>query len=374
MKSIQRVLIFRPDNIGDVMLFSGALKHIRNIYPDAYITLAVQDHIVNLMELCPHIDKCISLKDLNWWYRIEKAAIPYISILKSIVRRSDRYWNMITKLFDLVIFPVKSPQAQHIEMVSDLGVRKIYGIAGCTLNAPAGGYSEKIDPKILFSNYLDVSKDDPWRHEFFTTLDFLKFLGCGVSDINDIKPEMWVSDSDKNLLENERTNSRKIIGLFPGGSFKDKCWCPENYEVLARLLSNSLTYVIFGGLEDTSIANKVESFLRKVRSDIEVISLVGKTTLRDLYKTISACNLVLSMDTSGLHMAITAGVPTIGIVGGAHYGRFIPWGNPERHIFMTKKMECFYCNWNCIKDTFECIHGVSPEGVADNVNKLLRLH
>ena len=34
-------------------------------------------------------------------------------------------------------------------------------------------------------------------------------------DINDIKPEIWVSDSDKNLLENERTKGWKIIAFSP---------------------------------------------------------------------------------------------------------------------------------------------------------------
>ena len=104
---------------------------------------------------------------------------------------------------------------------------------------------------------------------------------------------------------------------------------------------------------------------------MKVINLVGLTTLRELYKTISACNLVVSMDTSGLHLAITAGIPTIGITGGWHYGRFIPWGDPERHIFLTKKLECFTGNLNCKIDRVECIQGVTPEEVYFNINKLL---
>lgn len=79
----------------------------------------------------------------------------------------------------------------------------------------------------------------------------------------------------------------------------------------------------------------------------------------------------MSMDTSGLHLAITAGIPTIGITGGWHYGRFIPWGDPERHIFLTKKLECFNCNLNCKIDRVECIQGVTPEEVYFNINKLL---
>lgn len=369
---MQRILIFRPDNIGDVVLFSGPFKHIRKKFPDAHITLAVQEHIVNLVELCPYIDKCISLKDLNWWLRVKDIPVPYISKLEVAVRRLERYWKMITKPFDFVIYPVKSPQWQHLLMLYDLGIKKIYGIVGCTVNMPNGGYPANIDPNMFFSDCLDVSKKDPWRHEFFTTLDFLKFLGCDVSDINDIKPEIWVSDSDENLLENERTKGRKVIGLFPSASFEGRCWNPENYETLARLMHDNLIYAIFGGLEDASISNQVEFFLKKGCPDIKIINLAGKTTLRELYKTISTCNLFIGMETSGLHLAITASIPSIGIVGGGHYERFIPWGDSDRHIFLTKKLVCFQCKWNCKKDRVECIQSVAPETVAYNVNMLLK--
>jgi ADP-heptose:LPS heptosyltransferase len=368
---VQRILIFRPDNIGDVVLFSGALKHIRKRYPGTHITLAVKEHIVNLVELCPYIDKCISLEDLSWWHRLKNIPVPYIAHLKKIVRRLDRYWKMITKPFNFVIYPVKSPQEHNLPILYDLGIKKIYGIVGCAVNMPQGGYPEHLNPRILFSDYLDVSKEDPWRHEFVTTLDFLKFIGCEVSDITDIKPEMWVSDFDKNLLENERTNGRKIIGLFPGGSFKQKCWSPENYEALAELMPNDVSYVIFGGLGDVNIAHEVELYLKKGSLNIKVINLVGKTNLRELYKTISSCNIVVSMDTSGLHLSIAAGTPSVLIAGGWHYGRFIPWGDPQWHVFLTKKLDCFYCNVNCKMDRFECIQGVTPEEVYSNINNLL---
>ena len=61
--AMSKILIFRPDNIGDVVLFTGALKHLRKKFPDAYITLAVLEHAVNLVEVCPYVDKCISLKE-----------------------------------------------------------------------------------------------------------------------------------------------------------------------------------------------------------------------------------------------------------------------------------------------------------------------
>lgn len=371
MKS-ERILIFRPDNIGDVVLFSGAFKHIRSRFPDAEITLAVQKHIINLVELCPSIDNCISLEDLNWRrsYK-DPSALPFPR-LEAMVRKIERSWKKLVKPFDIVIYPVRSPQKHHLQMLSYLCVKRIKGIVGCTVNLSREAGSEHLDLRLLFSDVLDVSKEDPWRHEFFTTLDFLKFLGCDVSAGEDIRPEIWVSSTDRNLLEHERRGKRYIIGLFPGGSFKGKCWNADNYETIARILPDQVLYVIFGGSEDVGISRDVESFLKIGCRDIAVINLAGRTTLRELYKTISACDLVISMDSSGLHLATTAGIPTVGIVGGWHYGRFSPWGEPDRHIAMTNRLECFHCNWNCTKERIECIQGVAAADVARCADMLLK--
>lgn len=371
---MQRILIFRPDNIGDVLLFSGALRHIRRLYPDAHITLAVQKHIVNLVELCPSIDKCISLEDLNWWLKVKDLPVPYMAELESALRKLDRYWKLISKPFDLVIFPVKSPQRHHLFMLYDLGINKVYGIVGCILNVPRGGYPAHIDPKSFFSDYLDVTKEDPWQHEFLTTLDFLKFLGSDVSQVSDIEPEIRISGSDRNLLKNEQNKNRKIIGLFPGASVNARCWDPVNYEHFSKLMGDNFLYAIFGGLEDASIALEVEYYLQKGCPDSEVINLVGKTTLRELYRTISACDLFIGMETSGLHLAIAADIPTIGITGGGHYGRFIPWGEPERHLFLTEKLGCFCCNWKCKNERYACIQELLPEEVANCAKRLLLAH
>ena len=60
---INRVFILRPDNLGDLVLFSGALPHIRAHYPQAEITLCVKRYLRNLLELCPHVDRLLCWED-----------------------------------------------------------------------------------------------------------------------------------------------------------------------------------------------------------------------------------------------------------------------------------------------------------------------
>jgi ADP-heptose:LPS heptosyltransferase len=375
MKSVEikRVLIFRPDNIGDVILFSGAFRHIRALHPRAHITLAVQSHIVNLVALCPYVDNVVSIDDLILWRKLQKKGVRGSYHFARVLRIMERSWKKLFQPFDSVIYPIRSPQVPHLKILSDLCVKVILGIVGCNVNEPEDGYPDHIHPKKLYSGYLDVSSEDPWRHEIFTTLDFLRFLGREIRNIDDIKPELWVSKPEQNVLKDIVDSNGTTIGLFPGASDCIRCWNVENYAKLTDSINYEVdAYVLFGGPNDANLASEIERLLEKAQPGLKIVNLAGKTTLQELYKCISECSVLISMESAGLHMGITAGVPTVGIAGGGHYGRFIPWGDKTKNIVLTEKLDCFNCNWRCDRERIECIEGVTPAEVASAVNRLLR--
>ena len=370
----ERILIFRPDHIGDVVLFSGALKQIRLLYPDAHLTLAVQPHIVNLVELCPYVNSCVPVNLLTWVLRIKAAGIPYAQLFEANLREVNRYWNRIFSKFDMIVYPVKSPQVCHLDIVHELNAKKAIGIIGCNVNVPQNGYPKVLQPVKLFTDRFDVSNYDPWRHELLTTFDFLRYLGCQISSLDDIQPEFWLSDCEVDHLAEARKFGKKIVGLFPGGSFKEKCWTPENFGEVARFIGQGHIYTIFGSKTEELLADDVASCITRSVKKSDIVNLVGRTSLRELVKSIASCDIFIGMDTSGLHVAIASGVPTIGIIGGGHYGRFVPWGRNETNIFLTRELDCFYCNWLCTKNRVECVQGVTPREVADEAKRLLDLN
>ncbi len=361
---IKKILICRPDNIGDVILFSGALKHIRKLHPHAHITLAVQAHIINLVELCPFVNTVISIDELAYWRKLQRMGVLGAHRFQSQIKKTEtlirRKFNLIKK-YDWIIYPVKSPTIIDLSILANIKSKRLTGIVGCNVNMPT---KADFKPENIYSDYLDVTNEDPWRHELYTTLDFLKYLGADVDSITQIQPEFWLSDADKNFMNNLGFK-KPIIGLFPGASNDIRRWNVSNYRKLAKLIPEIFSFVIFGGPHDITIANKVEESLRSAKDDVQILNIAGKTTLRQLYAAISACSVLISMDTSALHMGITAGIPTIGIVGGGHFGRFVPWGNPQKNVIMTNKLDCFHCNWQCMKDNIECIDGVSADTVAN---------
>jgi ADP-heptose:LPS heptosyltransferase len=130
-------------------------------------------------------------------------------------------------------------------------------------------------------------------------------------------------------------------------------------------------FVIFGSSQDMETTSGLAVSLKTACPTATVVNLAG-TTLRQLMACISLCDILLSVDSAGLHLGIAAGIPTVGILGGWFNGRFAPWGDPSRNRIMTNHLPCFGCNLKCTRAFHECLHSIRPGDVATCCNELLR--
>ena len=111
--------------------------------------------------------------------------------------------------------------------------------------------------------------------------------------------------------------------------------------------------VISGGKSEVKL---VEKFME----DISILkignveNLVGKTNLVETAVLIKNSEFILTNDTFATHMATILKKKSICILGGGHFGRFLPYPKElEKNEVnflpkvIYKKMECFDCNWKC---------------------------
>ena len=99
--------------------------------------------------------------------------------------------------------------------------------------------------------------------------------------------------------------------------------------------------------------------------------MTGRSTLPELFDIMKGAALVVSNDTGPAHVAIALGAKTVVIVGGGHFGCFVPYpdGVAPRHArFVYERMGCYHCFWRChkrddTKASFPCVAAVSMEKV-----------
>lgn len=368
---VKKICILRPDNLGDLILFSGVIKLLKEKFIGSEITLFVKNYTRDLLERQPYIDKVISWESLYLPFTNRESYFKGKWLLQNFYS-SIRIFNEnnILNPYDLLIMPVRTPD-DEVHLFSKLLISK-------NKVALFSRSEAEIKEKKLHSIYDHIIQSKieiPFTHEMSSSLELLKFLGI-KAEMKDIMPIFYTDVHHKKWAElNVVNKSNSIhIGIAPGVTSKpDKFYAASNYkDIFDKLASHTFSITIFGSKSEHEQCSLVENILHQLDNIVSIQNLCGKTTLCQLTEAMKRCDLIVSSETASLHLATALGLPVVGIVGGGHYGRFYPWGDSSIQLVATHKMDCFYCNWKCVHDEKYCIHDIPPTEIAELIDKLIR--
>lgn len=349
----KKILIIKTDNIGDFILWADAGKEYKKIFPaEQYeITLLANSIWQNLAKASNYFDETISLDRkkfmLHPFYRIKK--------MKEII--SFNWHKVIYHSFS------------H-EFATGLSILKLIR-ADQIISAPSdNGIDNKFwlnlaKRKITYTPVIEKME----IHELKKNAAFIRSFGHKhfVDSIPDLK---FLCAP----LKIQMPQSYYVI--FPGASSPIKKWNESNFSELCNYIyeRTKWTGILCGSRADVTISDNI---VRK--SKAKLISLTGKTNLQEFLTVLENAKLVITNDTSCTHMAASVNATTLCILGGGHFGRFLPF--PQYENRKTPKciyyqMDCFNCNWNCKFQLakFEeapCIKNISLKQVIHSVNVML---
>jgi len=158
----------------------------------------------------------------------------------------------------------------------------------------------------------------------------------------------------------------------PGSNEYGRRWPLAKYQELAiKLRERGLRVVFVGG--------RNEKPGDVVSEDPGIIDLMGKTNLPQLLDIMKGAALVVSNDTGPAHLSIAIGAPTLVVVGGGHFGSFVPYPDairPANARFVYQEMDCYHCFWRCPKRdskfvVFPCVAAVQVDQAWAEALKLL---
>jgi ADP-heptose:LPS heptosyltransferase len=171
--------------------------------------------------------------------------------------------------------------------------------------------------------------------------------------------------------------SKNYFILFPDASVPAKQWPFHRFMEIADLIYRvtGWTCIICGGSKDPALRNAFSKYENQF-----IQNWIGRTTLLELVSLITKAHIVIGNDTSAIHIAVAVSTPSVCIAGGWHNERFVPYQVEVKTdrmlpLTVTKKMECFDCNWHCVKSTKQaahCLEQVSVYDVWDKTQKLLK--
>lgn len=363
----------RPDNLGDLVLFSGVLPVLRKAWPRAHIALCVRSFGRALFAHCPHIDQLPPYEPLRWagrapwplWFSRANSGNGWLRKLYGLALPGLHY--------DLAILPMLSPFRKYHRVMQLISARRRAGITGRLDSQSA---KEDAHYSAIYSIRLDATPIPSNQPELETHRLMLGALGIDAS-LSDIRPRLWTAPADAAAAEKLLAGlgqSRRLLGITPGAASPagmktlPAAWYVE---VLRGINSGPLDVVLLGSRQDAPLCHEVEEALREAGAGPRVVDLAGATTVLELAEVIRQCDAMLCIDAAPMHIAVALGKPVAGVIGGGHFGRFYPWGDPALARVVNKPMDCYGCGWACKYDTVRCVREIPPELAAREIDGLL---
>jgi len=353
----RNVIVVRLDEIGDMVMFSPFLRGLRRGLPEARITLVVKPAVRDFVACCPYVDEVLAFDQSGGRAR-RFAALPW------------RAWRFGVRLrrgrrFDLAVLPRWDADYYYGAFVAlwSGAARRV-------------GYSERVTPykKIVnrgFDRLLtDVLDDRSVRHDIAHNAEMLRFLGIAPDGE---ALEAWADDSDAAFAEETLRAAgigpeEMLVGIGPsGGHSVLKQWPVERFAEVGWALreQHGARVLVFGGPGEEALGAALTEVLGPT-----ALSLVGRTTLRQMAALMARCRVYVGNDSGPTHIAAAVGIPVVAVFGSSCRHRFRPGG---RSLLVWRELDCGPCRRTghkenrchvCIYDAPLCLTDISAEEVA----------
>ena len=327
-----KFLILMNQNIGDMIVFSPILRELKLAFPSCNLQVMASQTNKEIAQANPYIDKVIVYK--NQWHRL----LPLLLELRN--NKFDFAVELEAKIITKVILMLRVIQPNCILSVSKREGR--YGIE------PQG-----VHPYDCYTNVK-------LNHQRDTCIDILRLLK--VNCVNKKYDFFYLEKNrQKSLLFLSTFESKKIIiGLnITGSSLEQKISVIDVERILLGLHSKSsnIIIILLHKPEDKKWANELIS---NDKSSYVFLSYPTESIL-DVASIVDSVDLVITPDTSIVHMACAFNKPLIAIYKRDMEG-FEAWKPKSK------------CNYVVFSEDFESLNYIDTDTVINKSMELIKTH
>ena len=333
--------------LGDIIQSEPLLRGLKKRYPNAEIHLLVYSNFAHTTEIISHFDKLhiIDTKRIYDIVNLEKRGLPVI-----FTYLRDFFHKLKDERFDLIVNITPSNIGSLIAALCQ--GKEIYG-----------SYINQKGIRVI---------NNPWARYFYIVC---KVRNCNNINLVDLfMKEAMLTPCFKSLkvkidkpYRMVGKNAQYLVALHLGASRKNRCWPPENFAEVARILKKELNiqFILLGTPQEKVLA---ERFLKHF--SLDCLNLVGKTDLKALAAILSQVNLLICNDTGPMHVACGVGTKVISIfLATANPHETGPYG--EGHLVIEPEIPCHPCDYEVECKHYYCHRVITPDVVAKLAKHIL---
>jgi ADP-heptose:LPS heptosyltransferase len=327
-KPVKRIALVNFGGIGDEILFSPVIAAIREQFPAAHLTLFLEGRSRSVSDLLPGLDA------------VETVTLQGVS-------RTQLFGELIRRLrgkgFDWVVCSGSSPFISVMLFLTGIPFRV--------------GFDSGPVSRLLLSAAAPLNKQIYAAEMYFSLARtaLVRWTGNGAagSETPPI-PSVRRPESDRQAWADDLLGGgtgRRVL-IHPGASKVSvekgifKGWSAERWaELITQLATASHRVFLVGGPDDQAIVEAIQGQLPDALSGFT--NLYGQTrNLQDLAALVQQADVLVSVDSSPLHIAVGLGKPVVVLFGPTDEKKLIPPDRDWVQAVTLPDLSCRPCLWD----------------------------
>jgi ADP-heptose:LPS heptosyltransferase len=327
-----RILLVRPDHLGDMLLVTPILHAIKACIPSAHITVMVGPWSAEVVARHPAINNLITC--------------PFPGFQRASQGPLTPYQLLFTTAYHL--------RRTHYDLALNLRPDFWWGAALLYLAGIPQRIGYALAPGAPF-----LTQALPFPASEHATISNLRLTSaalqaCGYHPLEEpytparyplyFKPTDSEMQSIQNRLQHAgigTETSLVVIHAGTGGAVKlwrNAGWSSTANWLCTKPIFTTPTHIVLTG------SPKELPLMNAIAQEIQITPLLlTDLTVGELAALLKRANLVLGVDNGPLHLAVAQDTPSIRLYGPTDARIFGPWGDPSRHIVITSTHKCPDC-------------------------------
>jgi len=335
---MKNILVIKLRYIGDVLLATPVLRTLRDRFPHARLTMAVNEGTEDVLKWNPDLDEVLVVD--------RGGLVQQIRFLHEVRRRR----------FDCVIDLTDGDRSAMLSRLSGAPVR-------------IGFNEERRWRGLLYTSVAQTRSDVIHRME--RDLEAVRILGIEPKVSPLVLHTSHQDEEDAARLLGEAglgTDSPSpLVMLHPGARYWFKAWPAERFATLADRLTDAYgcRVLVGGDANDREMAHAI-----RARAHSAPALLAGHTTLLQFAAVLKRCALFVGNDNGPMHMAAALGTPVVGLFGPSDPSVWRPRGRKVEVLY--KGLDCRRCfHPTCTRGDQNCMRLITVDEVFTAAGCLL---
>jgi ADP-heptose:LPS heptosyltransferase len=320
----RRVLLLRPDHIGDVLLTAPAVALLRASLPDAHVTYMVGPWSAEAAQYGPPVDELRSLAYPGFTrLRKEHTVAPYALLAREARRLQRQHYDLA------VMFRPDHWWGALLALAAGIPVR-------------VGGRTPE-NASLLTHQYANSCAEHAADRSLAVARLALRAVGATPSPTENVRQFDVNAAARLEASEVWRRHGlvdRRVVALHPSAGAPLKSWPLENWSRLADgLIERSLSVLLVGAPEDQALLSGIVE--RMSHANAVVACGQSLSVSAALYQR---CTMAITVDSGAGHLAAAVGTPTVRLYGPAPPSIFGPWPTTSAdRVLITDSLTCVPC-------------------------------